>query len=49
MSLVYPRDEGSYDPTDEEEPTVWTGVIPETYTSKLNGEKMVSVAVDLTE
>ena len=47
VSLVYPRLEGTYDPNDEEEPDSWTGVIPETYSSKLVNEKLETIAVEL--
>lgn len=47
VSLVYPRLEGTYDPNDEEEPDTWTGVVPETFSSKLVNEKLETVAVEL--
>lgn len=49
VSMVYPRDEGSYDPNNEEEPTEFTGVCPESFSNKLIDGKFVTNPFDLND
>ena len=47
VSFIYPKNEGTYDPNDEEDDDVKTDVIPETYVSKLDANDKLTVTPQL--
>jgi adenylyl cyclase-associated protein len=47
VSFIYPKNEGTFDPNDEEDDDVKTDVIPETYVSKLDANDHLTVTPQL--
>ena len=47
VSFIYPKNEGTFDPNDEEDDDEKTDVIPETYVSKLDAKDKLTVTPQL--
>jgi adenylyl cyclase-associated protein len=49
VSMIFPKDEGTYDPNNEEDDDTHCCVIPETWLTKIENEKIVVTAQDLAD
>mgnify|MGYP007004414477 CR=1 FL=1 len=47
MSFVYPKNEGTFNPEDDEDNDEKTEVIPETYVSKLDASDVMTITAQL--